>query len=405
MGLCPKAQKPAGDPFIDSLIRQLPILMRRHEDSARQMIEALAKRSEQMQHRHGLIQSLFFKAWHSYRHQPADVAISGIDSVLQHVEGIQEDTALVKFYILKGQCFVKKTQFDKALENFNLALKVAEQRNDLVNKTGTLISIGWAYMEDNKPKEAIRFFNEVLQINSTANYENRAVLLCNIASCYNAIGDHKQAEVFAQSGIATARRKGNNTDLANGLNILARSYYQQGRVENAIAVLKEAATIREKVYDPAMLASDYLELASLYRKQGEPVNAIGWAKKAEALSLQHSNGLKLTGAYESLADAYDAIGDHQRANYYLKRLLQHKDSLANDRYNQAFAEMQVQFETQKKTAENLQLKQENLETKLHIRNQQVWLLVLGAGLILLVATGVYISKLLKSRYKTRLVLA
>jgi len=399
------AQRPAEDPHIDSLIKQLPLMMRRHEDSARQMIELLAKRSAQVQHHHGFIQSLFFKAWHAYRHHPADIVINKIDSALKYVEGIQEDTALVKFYILKGQCFVKKSQFDKALENFNQALKVAESRNDVVNRTGTLISIGWAYMESGKPSEAIRFFNEVLDINSTANYENRAVLLCNIASCYNTLGNYSQAEVYAQQGIAAARSKGNNTDLANGLNILARSYYQQGRIEKAIAVLKEAAIAREKVYDPSMLASDYLELASLYKKNRQPQHAITWAKKAESLSIQNAIGLKLTGAYESLAEAYEMIGDYKSASIYLKRLLAHEDSLANGRYNNALAEMQVLFETQKKTAENLQLKKENLETRLRISNQQKWLVGLAAGLILLLGSGIYISKLVKSRYKTRLALA
>lgn len=391
-------------PLIDSLIKHLPIMMRRHEDSARQMIAELAKQSEQLKHSHGIIQSLFFKAWHSYRHNSADVTITSIDSALQHVQGIKEDTALVKFYILKGQCFVKKAQFSKAVENFNLALKVAEKRNDIANKTGTLISIGWAYMEDNKPKEAIRFFNEVLEINASANYENRAVLLCNIASCYNTLKDYKQAETFALNGIAAARSKGNHTDLANGLNILARSYYQQGRIEKAIAILKDAAIAREKVYDPSMLASDYLELANLYLKNGQPKEALSWAKKAEALSLQHTNELKIVAAYESLAATYETLGDHKNASIYLKKVIQHKDSLANDRYSQALAEMQVQFETQKKSAENLQLKKENLETKLRNSSQQRWLLGLASGLILLVASGIYVSKLMKSRYRTRLVL-
>jgi signal transduction histidine kinase len=398
------AQSAIKDPLIDSLIVRVPLMMRSHEDSARRMIDELAKRSKQLQHKHGIIQSLFFKVWLSYRHNSADIAISSIDSVLNHVKGVEADTALVKFYILKGQCFVKKTQFSKALENFNLALDIAEKRNDKANKTGTLISIGWAYMEDGKMVEAIHFFNEVLLLQPSENYENRAVLLCNIASCYNTLGDYKQAETYAQQGIKAARSKRNNSDLANGLNILARSYYQQGKAEKAISILKEAAVAREKVSDPAMLASDYLELADLYRKTGEPAQAITWAKKAEALSVKQGNGLKMAAAFESLAAAYEAMGDSKNTSLYLKKLLLHKDSLADEHYNQAFAQMQVKFETQKKTAENLQLKKENLETKLRNSNQQRWLLALVAGILFLIASGIYISKLMKSRYKTRLAL-
>lgn len=398
-----RAQQPV-EKTVDSLIIQLPAMMRSDENKARQMIAELERRSAQAHHRHGIIQSIFYKAWLSYRHDPADITISSIDSALKHVQGINSDTALVKFYILKGQCFVKKTQFGKALENFKQALNVADKRNDFANKTGTLVSIGWAYMEDGKPNEAIPIFKEVLALNPSPAYENRALLFCNIAACYNTTGDFKQSESYAEKGIAIARSRDDNMNLANGLNILARSNYQQGKLEKAIAILKEAAVAREKVADPSMLASDYLELADIYLKNNQPALSVEWAKKSEALSNQTGNNLKLPDAYESLATAYEALGDYKNASRYLKQLLIQKDSLKNEQYNKAFAEMQVQFETQKRKAENLELKKENLETKLKNTNQQRWLLALLAGLVLLIASGVYIIKLVKSRYKTRLAL-
>jgi two-component system, NarL family, sensor kinase len=399
------AQNTKSGESLDSLIVRLPAMMRSDENIARKMIDELLERSVEEQHRHGIIQSLFFKAWYSYRHDPADVALRSIDSALQHVEGIHSDTALVNFYILKGQCYVKKTQFGKALESFNEAIKVADKRNDQATRISTLISIGWAYMEDGKPAEAIRFFNEVLRLNPAEDYPFKAVLLCNIAACYNTMGNFRLAEFYALKGIAAARSRQSVADLANGLNILARSYYRQGKMEKAIAFLKEAAVVREKIADPSMLASDYLELADLYSKNGQPSQAIAWAKKAEALSAQQANSLKLTAAYQSLSSAYETVGDHKNAFLYLKKLLAHKDSVADAQYNEAFAQMQVQFETQKKTAENLQLKKENLEARLQNSYQQRWLLALAAGLVLLIASGIYISKLMKSRYKTRLALA
>lgn len=391
-------------PTIDSLITHLPATIRSNESTARQMIHQLEQLSKQNNHRHGIVQTIFFKTWVSYRHNPPDTVITSIDSALQNVQGIQTDTALVKFYILKGQCFVKKTQFANALHNFNLALQIARKRNDKLSETSVLISIGWAYMEDTKPAEAIRFFNDVLQLNPSEDYLNRALLLNNIASCYNTLGDFTKAESYALQGIATAQKRSNKLDLANGLNILGRSYYQQGKMDKAISVLKEATVAREANSDPSMLASDYLELADLYTKINQPREAIAWAKKAETLSEQHANNLKLSAAYRSLANAYGSVGDHRNAAVYLQKLLQHKDSLANEHYNQAFAQMQVQFETEKKTSENLRLRQENLEAKLQNSYQQRWLLLLIAILAMLIASGIYISKLMKSRYKTRLAL-
>ncbi|MGV3656782.1 MAG: tetratricopeptide repeat-containing sensor histidine kinase [Chitinophagaceae bacterium] len=387
---------------LDTLIRRLPQAMRSDEQQARQMIAVLEKRSLQEQHRHGLVQSLFYKAWLSYRHDPAELAIQKIDSVLQHVAGIEKDSALINFYILKGQCYIKKTQFGPALQQFNKALQVAEQRGDNAGKTKTLVSIGWAYMEDGKEEEAIRFFKEVLRLNPSPRYESRGLLLCNIAACYNSLGEFSEAASFAEEGIAVARARGNNSDLANGLNILARSRYKQGNITAAISLLKEAADFRARVADPSMLASDYLELANMYNLAGKPALAVSWARKAVTISASHNNTLKLSAAYQTLADTYEAMGDHKNAALYLKKVLLHKDSLAANQYNRAFARMQVEFETKKREAENLQLKQENLEARLRNSQQQRWLLLMGAGLLLLVATGVYISKIIKSRYRTRL---
>lgn len=401
---CATAQSAYAQTPIDSLIKRMPVMMRSDEKSARQLLVELEKKAISQQHRHAIIQTVFFKAWLSYRHDPADIAISKIDSALHSIEGIQKDTALINFYILKGQCFVKKTQFGNALEQFKQALKIAEEKNDHESKTGTMVSIGWAYMEDGKSSEAIHFFNEVLRLNPSPVYANRALLLCNIAACYNSKADFDQAKTYALQGIAAAKSRGNNMDLANGLNILARSYYLQGQIQKAIACMKEATVAREKVADPSMLASDYLQLADMYGKNNQHKMAIQWAKKAEAISGQQANALKLSAAYKTLAETYEALGDYKRALLYLKKVLQQKDSLAVKQYNEAFAQMQVQFETQKKTAENLQLKKENLETRLKNSNQQRWLLLLGTGLILLVATSIYITKLIKSRYRTRLAL-
>ncbi len=396
------AWQSVGNRTIDSLIRRIPDLMRRNEDSARTLIRDLARQAEVANHRHGIIQSAFFRSWLSYRHDPADSAIAKIDSALNHIEGIETDSAHINFYILKGQCFVKKTQFGPALTEFNKALKIAEQRNDLQSRIGTMISIGWAYMEDGKPAEAITFFSDVLKLNNDKSFSSRSLLLCNIAACYNSLGNYAKAETSAREAISVARERKNNMDLANGLNILARSLYHQQRLQPAINYLKEAAIIREKVADPSMLASDYLELADMYSKNQQHALALPWAKKAEAISQNQSNALKLGAAYTSLAGIYEQLSDFKKSSEYLKKSLVLKDSLDKDQYNQAMARMQIQFETQKKTAENLELKKENLEARLRNVNQQRWLLALAAAILLVAGAGIYISHVQKNKYRSRM---
>ncbi len=387
---------------LDSIISQVPILMRQDENKARKLIEKLSQESKHASYQHGIIKSVFFHAWVSYRYDSPDITIQKIDSAIQHITGIDSDSSLVDFYILKGQCYVKKTESGPAIEEFQKALKIASNIKDHNSETKILISIGWAYMEDDKPRDAIRFFEEVLKRNPSKDYPSRPLLLCNIAACYNALSEYERAETYARQGIEAARKNSNNTDLANGLNILGRSFQSRGKIDQAINCLKEASVVREMVADPSMLISDYLQLSDLYMINKQPSIALQWSKKAEELSEQSGIALKMAAVYQSLATVYEATGDYKRSAEYLKKEITHRDSLERDQYNKALAQMQVQFETQKKTSENLQLKKENLEARLKNSDQQRWMIILGTGIVLLVASGVYWSKLMKSRYKTRL---
>lgn len=389
---------------IDALIAQVPQLMRSDEAKARLQIAQISKLSEKINYRHGIIETTFFKAWLVYRFGSADECITAIDQAVKKLPDLPRDPAEVKFYILKGQCFVKKAQFDEAVRNFNTAIRISEKKNDDASKTGALISVGWTYMEDSKPQQAINVFLDVIHLNPDPTYNNRATVFCNIASCYNMLGNFAAAAKYASKGIEAARLSGSNVDLANGLNILARSNYQQGQFNRAIVYLKEASKAREKVEDPSMLASDYLELADVYQKIHQPQQAILYAKKAEIISYVNQIDLKLVNAYEVLANGYQATGDYQHAAKYYRKLLVHKDSIGTGNYSKALAELQVKFATEKKITENLKLKKENLENSLSLSNKQKWLIVLIAGLVILTASGLYLFYLTRSRYRTRLAL-
>ncbi|MGB8194736.1 MAG: hypothetical protein WCF67_22575, partial [Chitinophagaceae bacterium] len=86
------AQQPSNH-SIDSLISRIPAMIRSDEQAARKMIDELWQRSKQYDHQHGIIQTVFFKVWLSYRHNPPDVVINSIDSALRTIKGIETDTA------------------------------------------------------------------------------------------------------------------------------------------------------------------------------------------------------------------------------------------------------------------------------------------------------------------------
>jgi signal transduction histidine kinase len=398
-----KKNIPANAP-IDSLITKVPGLMRSNISLARKTIVDINRLSKAANYQHGITEGTFDRCWYMYHMGNTDPCIALLDSSIKHLPHLSTEPFPTKFNILLGQCYVKKEKFNMAVKQFSIALKVAENNNDDGGRAGALVSIGWAYMEDNKPTEAIGFFMEILKIKSSEEYLDKATVLDNIAACYNLLAKYKDAENYAKQGVAESRKINSLIDLANGLNILVGAIFQQGNSKQALIYLNEASKVREKVGDPAMLASDYMELSDIYRKSHQLNPAIAYAEKAVAISVKNKIPLKLESAYGELARSLDDAGDYKRAAIYYKKLLNYKDSANTAASNKAMAEMLVKYNTQKKIAENLQLKQDNLNARLKLVSKQRWLAIIAAitGLIIVISIFIYFFN--RNRYKTQLAL-
>ena len=387
---------------IDSLIVKVPGLMRSNISQAQKIIADINRLSKAVNYRHGIIEGTFERCWYAYHMGDIDKSILLLDSSIKYFPHLSTEPFPTKFNILLGQCYVKKEKYQFAIQQFSVALKVAEANKDDGGRAGALLSIGWAYMENNKPTEAIAFFMEILKMKSSGQYLDKATVFDNIAACYNSLSKYKDAENYAKQGVAEARKTNSMIDLANGLNILAGAIYQQGNSKQALIYLSEASKVREKVGDPAMLASDYMELSDIYRKSHQLSPAIVYAEKAVALSVKNNIPLKLESAYDELAASLDDEGDYKRANIYYKKLLKYRESANIAAGNKAMDEMLVKYNTQKKTAENLQLKQDNLNERLKLVSKQRWLTLVASVAALIITILVFTYFYTRNRYKIQM---
>lgn len=399
-----RQKQSAGNKQIDSLLATVPSLMRSNVVQAQANISKIKELSAVQHYQKGIVDGAFDSCWMLYHIDELDKCIALIDQSLARIAGIYDQPLVIKFYILKGQCYVKRTQLNLAVEQFNIALKLSDKFKDDADKAGALLSIGWACMEHGKYDDAIGFFREIFKIKAANQYLNKSTVYNNIASCYNSLNKPTEAIPYALQGIAEAKRTNTRIDLANGLNILAAATYQQGKVKQALSYLNEASKVRETVGDPSMLAADYIELSDMYRKSGQFEPAITYAKKAAAIASQNKINLKIIDAFTALTNSLESKGDYREAVTYYKKLLAYKDSAGTVANNEAMADLLVKYQTQKKTTENLQLKQDNLKAKVTLINKQRWLTVSTAVAIVILIIFVFSYIYNRNRYKSRLAL-
>lgn len=293
------------------------------------------------------------------------------------------------FCMARGQSLMALNKKQEALGSFYTSLKIAEQENAIPDIVGSRSNIGWVYMELGQNEKALTEFMRAKNL-AEANMDKvpsrfLSVVYNNMASCYGAGGKIDSAYLYTDKGIAIALKNNDYADAANGLNLEGEALMEEKKYDAALQKLLQAKTLREKVGDPFFIVSDMALLAQLYGAMGKTPAGIKTSKEAIAIARQNKLDAKLPLLYQALANNYEYAGNYKEAAAAYKYINQLKDTLFEKASAQSLAQMQVQYETEKKETENTLLKKENAlkEAQIYNKNRTIYILIGGA---LLVAT-------------------
>lgn len=321
-----------------------------------------------------------------------------VDSVLfytrRNIAALQssgdKSLLLVDFNNLEGGYYMHLNRQREALQRFYSSLRIAEETGDAMSGIKSYGNIGWAFMELNRFDTAIVYFKKCIHLMQSNNLDIFAAIYNNTASCFGDLKKYDSAKLYVLRGIEVA---GKNNDLvakANGLNILGTVYEFQKQYTEAVRVLLEAGSIREKIGDPFFIVSDMATLAGLYSKTGEHRKGIDISLKALDLARKNNISTKLPMIYESLAANYEADGNYKEAAAVYKKINELKDSIYSDASPQALAEMQTKYETEKK-------ERKIGEQQSRIARQN--LLITGTGILILLLLILAITQYRRFKWK------
>jgi signal transduction histidine kinase len=255
---------------------------------------------------------------------------------------------LVNFNNLEGGYYMHGNRQREALERYYTSLKIADETGDPLSKIKSIGNIGWAFMELNRFDTAIVYFKRCIALMEANKINYFAAVYNNIASCYGEVKQYDSAMSSVNKGIEVARQNNDLIAEANGLNILGTVYQARGRYDDALKVLLEAKTIREKLGDPFFIVSDMATIAELYAKTGSPQKGIDICRQALQLAVENNITTKFPMIYAALALNYEAAGNYRAAADVYRKINALKDSIYADASPQALAEMQTKYETEKK---------------------------------------------------------
>ncbi len=306
---------------------------------------------------------------------------------------LQKDTAntalLGEFLLFKGHCLTSLNKAQEALKSLYASLKICEKIKFIPEIVNVLTNIGWVYMEMDQYDKAIAELYKAKNM-AEANREKIpphtfSIIYNNLASSYGARGKIDSAYLYTNKAISIALKNNDYVNAANGLNLLGLALTEEKKYDQALEKLLQAKDLREKVGDPFFIVSDMGNLAQLYAAMNKTVEGIKTCQEALAIAKKNKLDIKLPMLYWALAYNYEKAGNYKEAAGVYKYLNKLKDTLFEKANAEALAKMQVQYETEKKEAENRLLKQENALSEAQITNKNHTIYILIASVLLVAA--------------------
>jgi tetratricopeptide (TPR) repeat protein len=325
-------------------------------------------------------------------------------------------------------------KYEKAIDDYQKALKIFEVIGSREGIARCANNIGLVYenlARGDNYKQNIGYYRKALE------YHEKAFIIWEglgeeyeMAKSYNNIGNVNAKEVYEKLIAKYGTNWENTIDYKE--KILVKNEYLK-----TIEYYRKSLTLREKIKDKPGIASSLSNLGKIYNYTGNYSQALSYLERAlkmnealdnknevaynileigriyynlksynkaldyfnRSLSLAQRNDLTKVEreAYSSLSNIYYATGDYQQSLNTYKRFVEIQDSFLNENNMKQIAEIQTQYETEKKEQ---QIQLLNKDAKLKDVQRKTTILLAIGGLLFLSVIIVVLIRQNKQRQNT-----
>lgn len=260
-----------------------------------------------------------------------------------------------------GGIFMELEQFDKASLYFEKALDLALGYGDSLRIADCLINRGYNAKSRENFDAAERDYHRALNIGHDLGNSYVTYLAANnLADLYYLLDRTDRAVKFSRKSLQSARISENPFYILHASSNLGLYLVEAGRADTAVAILDSVVTLADQLGQKQLVSTSHLYLSEAYAK---------------------------TGRY---AEAYEQSRLHIAA----------AKELRNETGDALIGELETKYRTAQKDREIAELDLSVALSEAKTARQQTWLIVAGAGSLLLVLLVVAVYK--NSKHKERL---
>lgn len=149
------------------------------------------------------------------------------------------------------------------------------------------------------------------------------------------------------------------SNLASAYSNIGNCFVSTKQYEKAEEYLAKALQIREQIGSKSEVAISYHTLAELHRSKGEPEIAIQWFLKCKDIFEDSDSQLHFPSTLYALADLYEQTGNCVQAAAHYKKYIDLQRSQHTREKEDAIAQAEAKFEVAQKDKESALLREKN----------------------------------------------
>jgi signal transduction histidine kinase len=285
-----------------------------------------------------------------------------------------------------GWAYYRKGDFSKGFDYSLQGLRINDSIGILPQLAVSYRNIGAIFNSQAKYKESIEYFHRELNIYRQLNNKEAIGRCLNNIAFTSHLGQFRDsALVYGYAALEHSTRLNAKYLMSFALRTLGDIYFKDGDINRSIEYFTASAAAARETNSNFIIETALYRLGKAYQAKKE------WKKTIpifeEAIAVAGKLGAKSEQAtiYRLVAISYDKIGDHANAYKAEAASARLNDTLYEERNRTRFAQMQVQFDTEKKQSEINLLKKEDQLQDQKIREQRLYTLLLLAVMGLLIA--------------------
>ena len=304
-----------------------------------------------------------------------------VDSVLQLVESSAEEIndlqALAGVYYNQGYSAERQGFLKEAIELNLKTVRIYEEMNDLKMIGAAYEGVGLVYMGLEDWGNAIKYIRLSKKYFEEADIPpGVASSSLNIAGIYSEQGQLDSALIYYQEGYDVASSINSIRHMAWNMQGLAMTNFQLGRAELAEIQIGQALGYFQEIGDQDGISGIHISSGDIAFENGEFSKAERHFLEAYMLSSEIGVLSLQIYALEKLSEVNKNMNNFEKAFEYLTQSKLLNDSLINVNNKQAIADLEIQYQTEKK---DNQIRVQTLELKNASDRNRI--LVLGISLI------------------------